>query len=168
MVFRLGKKLSDGLAEGTRIGKKVLGETSRIGNKISSEGGKTMSMIERIPVIGQALAPATAVGRTAIGLVQNVADLAGAGEAMLSAGEGVVRAGAQAVQTGDVVSAMDALRRGKNLQTDAQSQLERSRKVIADTKAVGRDGRSAFAQTRGNLKTGLAGAIAGGLSDNLM
>ena len=125
MAFRIGKKLSDGLTNGTRIGKKVLGETSRIGHKIASEGGKILSMIERVPVVGAVMAPATAVGRTAIGLVQNVADIAGAGETMLSAGEGVVRAGASAIKTGDVVGAMDALRRGKELQGSSQSRRKR-------------------------------------------
>lgn len=165
MGFRLGEKLSAGLENATRIGKKVLGETSRIGHKITSEGNKGLSVVERLPVIGAALAPATGVARSALGLVQNVADLAGAGESMLTGAEGVIRAGAGAIKTGDAVGAMDALRRGKELKVGAQSNLERARKVATDAGALGRSSSSAFAQTNKNLNRGLVGGLMGSLMD---
>lgn len=165
MGFRLGEKITAGLSSAARIGKKVLGETSRIGHKISSEGGKAVSVVERLPVIGAALAPATGVARSALGLVQNVADMAGAGQSLLTGAEGVVRAGSEAIKTGDAVSAMDALRRGKELGQESRSSLERARKVATDAGALGRSAGSAFAQTRGNLNKGMVGAIAGSLMD---
>ena len=163
--MKLGQKLSDGFAGVARLGKKVLGETARIGHKISSEGGKILSAVERVPVIGQALAPATGVGRSAIGLVQNVADIAETGEKLLGAGEAVVRGGASAIRTGDVEGAIDAIRRGRDIKSGAKSDLERARKVATDAVALGRSSQSAFAQTGKNLKSGVAGAILGGLSD---
>jgi hypothetical protein len=165
MGFRLGDKISAGFNHATRLGKKVLGETSRIGHKISSEGGRAVSIIERVPVIGAALAPATGIARSALGLVQNVADLAGAGNTLLTGAEGVVRAGSEAIRTGDTLSAMDALRRGRDLGRDSKSSLERARKVATDSGALGRSAGSAFAQTRGNLNRGVVGGILGSLSD---
>lgn len=165
MGFRLGEKLSAGLGSATRLGKKVLGETARIGHKISSEGGKGLSVVERLPIIGTALAPATGVARGALGLVQNVADIAGAGESMLTAGESVIRAGAGAIKSGDAVGAMDALRRGRELKVGASSNLERARQVATEAGALGRSSSSAFAQTRGNLNKGLVGGLVGSLMD---
>ena len=163
--MKLGLKLSDGFAGAARLGKKVLGETARIGHKISSDGGRLLSAVERVPVIGQALAPATAVGRSAIGLVQNVADVAGAGERLLGAGEAVIRGGASAIRTRDVEGAIDAIRRGRDIKSGAMNDLERARKVANDAVALGRTSQSAFAQTQRNLNRGVVGAILGGLSD---
>ena len=163
--FRLGDKITAGLESSARIGKKVLGETSRIGHKISSEGGKVVSIVERVPILGAALAPATGVARSALGLVQNVADLAQTGSTLLTGAEGVVRAGGEAIRTGDALSAMDALRRGKDLGRETQSSLERARKIATDTKGVGRQSGSAFKQSAKDLREGVRGAIAGGLSD---
>lgn len=163
--MRLGFKIADSLGGVARLGKKVLGETSRIGHKISSDGGKLLSTIERVPIVGTALAPATAVGRSAIGLVQNVADIAGAGEKLLGAGEAVVRGGASAIRTGDVAGAIDAIRRGKDIKTGAMNDLERARKVATDAVALGRSANSAFAQTQRNLNRGVVGSILGSLTD---
>lgn len=165
MGFRLGDKITAGLSSASRLGKKVLGETSRIGHKISSEGGKAISVIERVPVIGAALAPATGVARSALGLVQNVADMAGVGEGLLTGAEGVVRAGSSAIKSGDTVGAMEALRRGKDLGQESKSSLERARKVATDAGALGRSAGSAFAQTNRNLNKGLVGGIMGSLMD---
>lgn len=165
MGFRFGDKISAGLESGARIGKKVLGETSRIGHKIATEGGKAISIVERIPILGATLAPATGVARSAIGLVQNVADLAQTGETLLSGAEGVVRAGGEAIRTGDALSAMEALRRGKALGQESKSSLERARKIATDTKAVGRQSGSAFKQSASQMRDGVRGAISGSLSD---
>lgn len=165
MGFRLGDKLSSGLANATRIGKKVLGEASRIGHKISSEGGKTLSVVERVPIIGTALAPATGVIRSGLGLVQNVSDLAGAGEKLLTGAESVVRAGGSAIKSGDYAGAMEQLRRGQELKVNAKSNLERARKVATEGVALGRSSQSAFAQTQRNLNRGLVGGIMGSLMD---
>jgi len=163
--MRLGAKITAGLESGARIGKKVLGETSRIGNKISSEGGKMVSIVERVPILGAALAPATGIARTALGLVQNVADLAGTGETLLTGAEGVVRAGGEAIRTGDALDAMEALRRGRDLGKGGKASLERARKIATDTQGVGRQSGSAFKQSAQQLREGVKGAVQGSLSD---
>ena len=165
MGFRLGDKITAGLESGARLGKVVLGETSRIGNKISSEGGKAISIVERVPILGAALAPATGVARSALGLVQNVADLASTGETLLTGAEGVVRAGASAIKTGDAFTAMEALRRGKEVGMESRASLERARKVATDAGALGRSSGSAFTQSAQQVREGVRGAVSGSLSD---
>ena len=165
MGFRLGDKITAGLESSSRIGKKVLGETARIGHKISSEGGKAVSIVERVPILGAALAPATGVIRSGLGLVQNVADLAQTGQTLLTGAEGVVRAGGEAIRTGDALSAMEALRRGKNLQGESASSLERARKIATESQALGRGSGSAFKQSAKDLREGVRGAVKGSLSD---
>ena len=165
MGFRLGEKITAGLESAARIGKKVLGEASRSGHKITSEGGKALSVVERVPILGAALAPATGVARSALGLVQNAADLAGTGAGLISGAEGVVRAGADAIKTGDALSAIDALRRGKDLGKESASSLERARKIATDTKSVGRGAGSAFKQSAKDLRGGVVGAVKGSLTD---
>ena len=165
MGFRLGDKITAGLESSSRIGKKVLGETSRIGHKIASEGGRAVSIVERVPILGAALAPATGVARSALGLVQNVADLASTGETLLTGAEGVVRAGGEAIRTGDALSAMEALRRGKTLQQESRSSLERARKVATDASGIRSGAGSAFKQSAKDLREGVRGAVSGSLSD---
>ena len=165
MGFRLGDKITAGLESSSRIGKKVLGETARIGHKISSEGGKAISIVERVPILGAALAPATGIARSALGLVQNVADLASTGETLLTGAEGVVRAGSEAIRTGDALSAMEALRRGKNLQSESKSSLERARKIASESQTLGRGSGSAFKQSAQQMRDGVRGAVQGSLSD---
>ena len=163
MGFRLGEKLTAGLESSARLGKKVLGTTARIGHKIASEGGSAVSMIERIPILGAALGPATGVIRSGLGLIQNVADLAGTGNTLLTGAEGVIRSGQNAIKSGDMVVAMDALRRGKELGQESRSTLERARKVATDAGALGRASGSAFAQSQRNLNKGVVGGLMGAL-----
>ena len=84
LFSRLGNKISHGLQNASRIGKKALGSIHRVGNKIASQGSKIVSGVERIPILGQALSPVTGVVRSAIGLVKDVSDIAGTGEKLLS------------------------------------------------------------------------------------
>tara|TARA_R100000734_G_scaffold19039_2_gene17653 strand:- start:1758 stop:2195 length:438 start_codon:yes stop_codon:yes gene_type:complete len=129
---RLGSKISHGLEAGARLGKKVLGNVHRIGNKIATTGSKIVSGVERVPVIGQALAPVTGVVRSGLGLVKNVSDVAGKGVEMIEEAEDIVRRGGQAIRTGDVQSASEVMRRGKDLVGSAKSQLERAKQVKSD------------------------------------
>lgn len=126
---RLGRKISSGLQSASRIGKKVLGSVNRVGNKIANTAEKIVSGVERVPVLGSVLAPATGVVRSGIGLVRNVASLAGTGKEMIEDAEDIVRRGSKAIQTGDVAGASDVLRRGKNLVGTTKSTLERARDV---------------------------------------
>ena len=133
---RIGNKISHGLQTATRVGKKALGTISRVGNKIATQGSKIVGGIERIPILGQALAPITGIARSAIGLVRDVADVAGTGEKLLGEGENIIRAGSEALRTGDVAGASDVLRRGKDLVGTSKSTLERARQVKHDAVKV--------------------------------
>lgn len=126
---RLGKKIAGGVQSASRLGKKVLGEVNRVGNKIASTGEKIVGGVERIPVLGQMLSPATGVVRSGIGLVKNVSELAGRGKEMIEDAEDIVRRGGEAIRTGDVQSASDVLRRGKQLVGTSKNTLERAREV---------------------------------------
>ena len=140
---RIGNKIANGLSSASRLGRKALGTVHRVGNKIADTGRKIVRGVERIPIIGSALAPVTGIVRSGIGLVQNVSDLAGSGEKLLGDAEDIVRRGAKAIQTGDVQSASEVLRAGKNLVGNTKSTLERARDVkdeavkIANRKNMG-------------------------------
>lgn len=163
MGFRLGDKLTvSGIA---RLGKKVLGETSRIGHKISDTGNKIVNTIERVPVLGTALAPATGVVRSGLGLVQNVSDLADTGKALLGGAEAVIGAGTKAMREGDMVAGMSALAQAKELRGQGQSALERGKKIGSEGKMLARGSGSAFRQSAKDLREGVRGAVSGSLSD---
>lgn len=90
---RLGKKLADAYETGHRIGSKVLGETARIGHKISSVGGDVVKTIEGIPVLSTALATPLSVAKKGLMGVGKVADFAQKGSQLLGDVDKVVRAG---------------------------------------------------------------------------
>jgi hypothetical protein len=129
---RLGNKIASGVKSATRIGKKALGTIHRVGNKIATQGEKIVSGVERIPVLGSVLAPATGVVRSGIGLVKNVSELAGRGEDMIDTAEDIVRRGGEALKTGNVAEATDVLKRGKQLVGTGKSTLERAKEVKND------------------------------------
>jgi len=126
---RLGHKIAGGIQSATRLGKKVLGGINRVGNKIASTGEKIVSGVERVPVLGQILSPATGVIRSGIGLVKNVSELAGTGKELLEDAEDIVRRGGEAIKTGNVADASEVLRRGKQLVGTSKNTLERAREV---------------------------------------
>ena len=82
--------------------------------------------------MGQILSPATGVVRSGIGLVRDVADVAGTGRDLLNDAGDIVRRGSKALQTGNVAEATDVLRRGKNLVGTSKNTLERARAVQRD------------------------------------
>jgi len=133
---RLGKKIAGGVQSASRLGKKVLGTVSRVGHKVASTGEKIVSGIERVPVVGQVLAPATGVVRSGIGLVKNVSDLADTGKSMIEDAEDIVRRGSSALQTGDIAGASEVLRRGKQLVGTSKNTLERAREVKSDAMKI--------------------------------
>tara|TARA_R110000737_G_scaffold10475_2_gene26164 strand:- start:389 stop:820 length:432 start_codon:yes stop_codon:yes gene_type:complete len=133
---RLGNKIAGGVQSASRLGIKALGTIHRVGNKIATQGEKIVSGVERIPILGSVLAPATGVVRSGIGLVKNVASLAGTGKDMIEDAEDIVRRGAKAIQTGDVAGASDVLRRGKNLVGTSKNTLERAREVQREASKI--------------------------------
>jgi hypothetical protein len=133
---RLGSKIASGVQSASRLGKKALGTVSRVGHKIASTGEKIVAGVERVPVMGQVLAPITGVVRSGIGLVKNVSDLADSGKGMIEDAEDIVRRGAKAIQTGDIAGASDTLRRGKQLVGTSKNTLERAREVKSDAMKI--------------------------------
>tara|TARA_R110000803_G_scaffold151351_1_gene216484 strand:- start:286 stop:717 length:432 start_codon:yes stop_codon:yes gene_type:complete len=129
---RLGNKIASGISSATRVGVKALGSVNRIGNKIADTATSVVSAVERVPVLGQILSPATGVIRSGIGLVRDVADVAGAGRDLLDGADDVVRRGVKALKTGNVEEATDVLRRGKNLVGTSKNTLERAKAVQKD------------------------------------
>ena len=129
---RIGAKVAGALSSGSRLGQKALGNVARVGHKIADVGGKIVGGIERVPILGQALAPATGIARSAIGLVRNVADAAQSGQSMLKEGDSIVRAGANALRT------MDTIRRTKAIGNQAKGQIERARQVKSDAVKLSR------------------------------
>tara|TARA_E500000318_G_C3549510_1_gene208252 strand:+ start:1138 stop:1569 length:432 start_codon:yes stop_codon:yes gene_type:complete len=89
-IKRVGNKVADGIHSAAKVGKKVLGTVHSVGNKIYSAGTTATSVIKRIPVIGATLSPVTGAADAALGMVKNVADVAGAGNQLITKGDNLV------------------------------------------------------------------------------
>ena len=148
---RIGNKIADGLHTAARVGKKITGNVSRVGHKIASSGKSVLGVIERIPVIGQALAPATGVARSAIGLVEDVADVAGVASNLLGTGEKLVRAGQSAVKRGDVAGAHEVLRSAGGLGGKAKQNIQRASEAIGSAKSLAGIAGGAVGASKANL-----------------
>ena len=96
---RIGSKISSGLHSAARIGKKTLGTVNRVGNKIAHQAEKVLNVVDRIPLVGQVLAPVSGVVRSGIGLVRDVADAAGKGKELITMGEKLLTDGETAVKS---------------------------------------------------------------------
>lgn len=120
---RLGKKVASGIHSVARIGKKITGEVARVGHKIADVGKHAVSMVERVPIIGTALAPATGIARSALGMVENIADGAGTANKLISAGD-------------DVVSRGQSMLEGKS-KADLGGLVKDASKIASDTKGLG-------------------------------
>ena len=130
LFSRLGQKIAGGVSSAGRLGKKVLGEVSRVGHKIASQGGEVVSAVERVPILGTALAPITGVARSAIGMAENVATGADKGLSMINRAEGLIREGQSAVRSGDLQQAHQVMRRSGDLGRDVKDNLQRAHKTI--------------------------------------
>lgn len=84
--------MADAYETGHRIGSKVLGETARIGHKISSVGGDVVSAIQASPLGVPLATPLAGVSKVLMG-VGKVADFAQKGSQLLGDVDRVVRAG---------------------------------------------------------------------------
>ena len=127
---RLGNKVADGLQKAARLGSKVLGEASRIGNKIASKGSEIVGGIERIPVLGQVLAPATGIARSGLAMGKNLSAGAERGSRMLHDAGDIVRQGREVLRTGDLGQAHEVLRRGHQLHGEAKSSLQKAKAEV--------------------------------------
>jgi len=129
---RIGGKISSGLHSAARIGKKVLGNVHRVGNKIANTAEKVVNVVDRIPGVGQVLAPVSGVVRSGIGLVRDVADVAGKGEELIKAGEGIVSQAESGDISGAIGQAKSKLEKGKALKMDATQILKDTQKLVRD------------------------------------
>ena len=95
---RIGNKIADGVHTAAKVGQKITGEVARVGHKIADVGKSAVSAVERIPVIGQVLAPVTGIARSAIGLVENISDGAETANSIMNKGDKLVSRGNDMLQ----------------------------------------------------------------------
>lgn len=137
---RLGNRISSGLHSAARVGKKALGAVSRVGNTIAHGAEKVVNVVDRIPVVGQVLAPVSGVVRSGVGLVKDVADAAGAGASLLDEGDKLLTAGEKALKSGgNPLDVAAAVAQGKKVGGMGKSQLEKGGKIAKDTSALIQD-----------------------------
>lgn len=153
---RLGSRISSGLKSAARVGKKTLGAVSRVGNTIAHTAEKVVNVVDRIPVVGQVLAPVSGVVRSGIGLVKDVADAADAGKSLIEGGESVLQSGDVSKVGGLVKDAKSKLEKGKALKKDA-SQLMADVKKLTQDLDVKKTSREAMqlAKAEGQRRMGL-------------
>ena len=89
-IKRVGNKVADGIHSAAKVGKKVLGTVNSVGNKIHHYGTMATGVIKRVPGVNAVLAPVTGAVDSALGMVKNVADVAGAGEKLIDKGDRLV------------------------------------------------------------------------------
>ena len=148
---RIGNKIADGIHTAARVGKKITGTVARVGHKIASSGRSVLNVVERIPVIGTALAPATGVARSAIGLVEDVADVAGGASKLLGTGEKLIRAGQSAVKKGDVAGAHEVLRSAGGLGGKSKQHIQKASEVIGQAKSLSGFAGGAVGESKANV-----------------
>ena len=151
LFSRLGNKIADGLHSAAIVGKKITGNVSRVGHKIASVGKSVVGAVERIPVIGQALAPVTGIARSAIGLVEDVADAAGAASKLMGTGSKLIRAGQSAVNKGDVAAAHSVLRSAGGLGGKAKQNIQKASEAIGAAKSLSGFAGGAVGESKANL-----------------
>ncbi len=124
---RLGGRISSGLKSAARVGKKALGSVSRVGNTIAHGAEKVVNVVDRIPVVGQVLAPVSGVVRSGIGLVKDVAQAAQAGKELIEDGEKLLSGG------GDV---KELIKKGKTQLEKAKEIKQTGSQVLQQARAV--------------------------------
>ena len=134
---RLGSRISSGLHSAARIGKKTLGAVSRVGNTIAHGAEKAINVVDRIPVVGQVLAPISGVVRSGVGLVKDVVSAADAGQELLDKGDKLLTAGEGALK----------------------SKLEKGSSLAKDVKDVNvkEMGKQAFKEGRNEVRSRISG-----------
>ena len=153
LFSRLGNKIADGLHSAAIVGKKITGNVSRVGHKIASVGKSVVGAVERIPVIGQALAPVTGIARSAIGLVEDVADAAGGASKLMGTGSKLIRAGQSAVNKGNIAGAHEVLRSAGNLGIGgkAKQNIQKASEAIGAAKSLSGFAGGAVGESKANL-----------------
>lgn len=135
---RLGRKVADHGLKASRLGQKALGTINRVGMKIADTGDTIVTRVGAIPIVGGALDRKFGdKARAGLGVVRNVAEMAGKGQQALQRAEGVIRQGSDAVMRGDVNEAIRIARSGvRDATIGGQAARDQARKVIADAKGL--------------------------------
>ena len=126
MFSRIGGRISSGLQSAARLGKKVLGNVNRVGNTIAHQAEKVLNVVDRIPIVGQVLSPVSGVVRSGIGLVRDVADVAGKGKDLIEEGEKLLKSG-DIVGAGRLVKSK--LEKGGELRSGVEN-------IVSNTKSL--------------------------------
>ena len=127
---RLGNKVSSGLHSAARLGKKVLGSVSSVGNRIADSTERVLNTVNRVPILGQVVAPITGVVRSGVGLVRDVADASKQAQGLIQSGEDLLQGKGSLKDV--VASGKSQLERARNIKRDASS-------VVQDAKALKSD-----------------------------
>ena len=150
-ISRIGNKIANGIHSASVVGKKITGSISRVGHKLASHAKNAVSLIERVPILGTALAPVTGVVRSGIGVVENVADIAGTAHKLIDTGDKLVRTGQSALNTRDVAGAVRTFKEAKNLGKASGKQLQRASEVLGSAKSLAGLGGGAVGESKKNV-----------------
>ena len=72
-IGKLGKKVLGGAA---KLGKKVAGKVAHIGGKVSDVAGGVVNFVDKVPILGDVLAPITRNIKKVLGVVDSATSLA--------------------------------------------------------------------------------------------
>jgi len=127
-----------------RMGKKVTSSVGRVGRKLVNAGKGAVDFVEKTPVLGDVLRPATAAARGALGVAESGvaaveradqylekgARLAGKAEQLVRGADKTFGSARSFIQTGNIAHAKDALRRGQQLHHSAGGVARDARSVL--------------------------------------
>jgi len=141
---RLGSRISSGLKSAARVGKKALGSVSRVGNTIAHATEKAVNVVDRIPVVGQVLAPVSGVVRSGIGLVKDVVAAADTGKELIEEGEKLLAGGGDVKEL--IKKGKTQLEKGKELKQSGSQVLQQAKDVKSsmNLRQMGKDAVNQF------------------------
>ena len=150
-IQRIGNKIANGLHSASTVGKKITGTIDRVGHKISAVGKNAVNMINRVPIVGSALAPVTGLVSSGLGIVENVADVAGSANKLIDRGDKLLRMGQDALNTKDTAGAMRTMREAKNLGKSGGKQLRRASEVLGQARSLAGKSGGAMGESKSNV-----------------
>lgn len=150
-IQRVGNKIANGIHSAAQVGKKITGAVSRVGHKLATHAKNAVNLVERVPVLGTALAPVTGVVRSGIGIVENVADIAGTANKLIDRGDKLVRMGQDALNTRDTAGAMRTIREARDLGKSSGKQLQRASEVLGSARSLAGQGGGAVGESKANV-----------------
>jgi len=151
----IGKKVKDGAQGLARLGKKVLGGAERLGKKVSKGLGSGLNFIDKIPVLGDVLAPVTRPLTKVLGVIDRGTELAGRGRAGIEKAEDLVGAGKQALKSGDLSGLVSA---GKGLRDLGRGGVQGVKEAKRMSVGFGTGLRDATLGAKGVGKSAVSGA----------